>query len=153
TYAWDSASNLTSQTDRLGRHRNYSYDADNQVTGEAWLNGAATDNLLTYTHDADGNVLTARDLHSAYTYTYDPLDRMTEQQGPWGATLSYTYDPNSNVVGLRDNLGGTTTSTYDALDQLTSRQFYDSGSATAVRLDQTWTARGQLAGVSRYSDL
>jgi RHS repeat-associated protein len=153
TYAYDLADRLTSETDRLGRRQDFSYDNANRLTGAVWKSsGGSTVNTLTYTYDADGNLLTAADQYGTYTFTYDALDRATSQRDVWGMALTFSYDAAGNRTRVNDSLGGVLTSVYDAVGNLTSRQFGGAGQ-TPLRIDLTYTSRNQIAGETRYTDL
>ena len=144
---------MISTTDRDSRSRNFTYDADNRLVGQTWYDSSHNVvNTLTYTYDAAGNRLTASDNNSTYTYTYDALNRVITVQEPFGLSLSYTYDAAGNKTSVVDSIGGTTTYVYDAADRLISLQFGGAGQ-TPLRMDMTYTARNELAGESRYSDL
>src|SRR5262249_8999318 len=122
-------------------------------TGETWRNGAGSVvNTLTFTYDANGNRLTAADASGAYTVAYDALDRPSSTQEPFGLVLTNSYDAVGNRVRVDDSKGGVATSVYDAANRLTSRQFGGVG-LTPLRFDQTFTARDQVAMITRYSDL
>jgi RHS repeat-associated protein len=143
---------MTSTTDRDGRVRNFTYDNANRQTGETWIVSGSTANLLTFTYDAAGNQLTAANYAGAYTMTYDALSRVGTEQEPFGLTLTFTYDGVSNRTLVQDSQGGVTTSIYDGANNLKSRQFGGTGQ-TPLRVDLTYTARNQIAGITRYSDL
>ena len=132
---------------------NDAYDAAGRLTQETWVESATTVNTLTYDYDSDGDVTSAGDVNGTYTFSYDHLDRVTVQQGPFGLTLTYAYDADGNQTSVQDSQGGTTTSAYDADDRLTMREYSGTSQTTALRFDQTWTADGELATVSRYSNL
>ena len=78
---------------------------------------------MTYTYDAQGNLITATDATGVTTLTYDAGDRLTSVTYPDGQSLTYTYD----AVGLRTQMvvkqGSTVTQTvnytYNTLGQLT----------------------------------
>jgi len=78
SYGYDAASNLTSQTDRNGRVTNFTYDGLNRLTAELWKNGGSTIRTLSYSYDATGKLLTAGDADSAFAYTYDAANRLTQ---------------------------------------------------------------------------
>jgi YD repeat-containing protein len=143
TYLYDAVSREVSTTDRLGRRRDFTYDGANRQTGEVWKDaGGATVNTLTFTYDADNNQLTAADQNGTYTFTFDALDRVGTQRGPFGLTLTYGYDAVSNRTSEADSLGGRTTSTYNAANLLTSRQFTGSGgpcASTRRTTPATWS--------------
>jgi len=152
TYAYDLANRLTSTTDRDGRRFDNTYDADNRLTQENWVVSGSTVNTLTFSYDANGNLLAAINNAGAYTMAYDALNRVTQTQEPFGLTLTATYDGVGNRTQLQDSFGGVLTSVYDSANRLTSRQF-GGASQTPLRMDLTYTARNQLATQTRYSDL
>jgi len=153
TFAYDAADRMTSATDRIGQRIAYSYDLLNRETGETWYNAAGTSvNNLTFTYDANDNLLTAVNNAATNTMAYDALDRTSSVQAPFGAVLTYSYDPADNRTQVQDSFGGTTTRTYDALNRVTTIQFGGSGQ-TPLREDFTYTARDQVATQTRYSDL
>jgi RHS repeat-associated protein len=153
TMAYDLAGRLASRTDRLGRRIDYTYDADGRLSTEVWKDaGGATVNTLTHTYDNSGNELTAADGHGAYTMTYDDAGRQRTVKGMFGTTLTYTYDGQGNRTRVEDNFGGVTTSAYDTKNQLTGKQFGGAGQ-TQLREDFAYTARGDLATATRYSDV
>jgi len=152
TYVYDLANRLTSTTDRDGRRIDNTYDADNRLTQENWVVSGSNVNTLTFSYDANGNLLTALNNAGAYTMAYDALNRVTQSQEPFGLTLTATYDAVGNRIQLQDSFGGVLTSVYDSANRLTSRQF-GGASQTPLRMDLTYTARNQLATQTRYSDL
>ena len=79
------------------------------------------------------------------------LNRMKCQQEPLLQSLTFSYDAAGNRTLAQDSLNGVTTSVYDALHRLTQRQFGGTGQ-TPLHVALTWTARDQLATVSRYND-
>jgi RHS repeat-associated protein len=152
TYAYDRDSRLISSTDRDGRLISYAYDGDSRLLGETWQSGGSTVNTLTYSYDNNGNMLTAANNAGTVTMTYDRLDRLATQQGPFGVLVTSTYDAAGNRTLLQDSFGGVLTSVYDAANRLTSRQFGGSGQ-TPLRMDLGYTVRDQIASETRYSDL
>ena len=106
---------------------------------------------VTYGYDAAGNLTSAANGAGAYTYAYDALDRTTPVQEPFGLSLTYAYDAAGNRTLTQDSQGGATTSVFDAANEVTSLQF--GGTAAPLRIDLTYTARGQVATETRYSDL
>lgn len=62
TYGYDAAGNLTSQTDRLGQTRLFTYDNLNRVQHEDWLNSsAAVTRKLSWDYDRSGLLLNTDD--------------------------------------------------------------------------------------------
>ncbi len=152
TMAYDAASRETSATDFDGRVINYSYDSLNRETGETWILGGSTVNTLTFTFDANGNLLTAANSAGTNTMAYDKLDRMTSIQEPFGLALTYAYDAAGNETTTQDSFGGTQTSVYDPVGNLTTREFGGT-SQTPLREDLAYTARNQISTEWRYSNL
>ena len=97
-------------------------------------------------------MLTATNKNGTYRYTYDDLGRVKTQTDPFGLTLTYGYDTDGNVTSETDSLGGVVSSVYDSAGQLTSRLFSGPNGQQA-RLDLTYTPDGQVATLTRYSDL
>ena len=76
--AYDAAGRTTGETDRLGRRRDFGYDAANRVLTEKWYAvGGALVQTQTFTYDAAGRALTAVDPDGAYTLAYDAAGRVT----------------------------------------------------------------------------
>ena len=76
----------------------YSYDADDEETGETWVNpmGGSALNLVTITYDADGDVTQVQDANTDYQYTYIADDEVSTvaDNGTTGlplVTLTYGY--------------------------------------------------------------
>src|SRR5205807_553295 len=152
TYSYDLANRLTSTTDRDGRRIDNTYDADNQLTQANWVISGSTVNTLTYSYDANSNLLTAANNAGTYTMAYNALNRVSQTQEPFGLTLTATYDAVGNRTQLQDSFGGVLTSVYDSVNRLTTREF-GGASQTPLRMDLTYTARDQVATEIRYSDL
>jgi RHS repeat-associated protein len=68
------------------------------------------------------------------------------------AVLNYAYDPEGNGLATSDNLGGTTAYAYDAVNRVILETQSGAG-VTDKRADFAYTAAGQLATITRYSDL
>ncbi len=159
TCAYDAADRITSAYDRLGQRIAYNYDLLNREIGETWYNAGGTQvNTLTFTYDANDNLLTAvvgaalTSLTYANTMTYDALDRTSTVLSPFGSALTYGYDATDNRTLVQDSFGATTTRTYDVLNRVTTMQFGGT-SQTPLREDFTYTPRDQVATQTRYSDL
>jgi RHS repeat-associated protein len=158
TYAYDAAGQLTARTDRDGRQTQFAYDALGRPIQETWVGGG---NVIHYTYDPAGNLLSATDNFSALTYTYDPLNRVktvdtTGTPGALPVVLTYTYDAAGNVAQVADTINGQaaglTSYAYDALGQMT--RITQSGTGVAPKqVDLTYDPNGALASIARYSDL
>ena len=139
TYAYDAAGRLSSSTDRDGRRINYSYDDVGRESGETWLaSGGGTDNILTFTFDAVGNLTQSANNAGTYTMAYDAINRMTLVNEPFGQTMTMVYDNIGNRTEVQDGTG-VEDSVYDAHNNLTSRTYSQSGTAV-VHFQQTFDA-------------
>jgi RHS repeat-associated protein len=153
TTAYDAVGRVLSATDRLGRRVDHAYDAAGRHTTEKWYAaGGALAQTQTFTYDAAGQMLTAVDPDGAYTLTYDGAGRVATVKEPFGLALTFAYDGAGNRTGVQDSKGGVTTVTFDARNRQTSESVAGTG-VTAVRVDHAYTARGQVAAVTRYTDL
>src|SRR5262249_8605676 len=140
-------------TDRLGRRRDFQYDAMNHLTTETWFNSGGTATAtMNYSLDANGNELTATNANGTYTMSYDALNRVTGVNDVWGNTLTFSYDGVGNRTKVQDSLNGVTTSVYDGANNLVTRLYGGSGQ-TPLRLDFTYNADNMVASATRYSDL
>jgi RHS repeat-associated protein len=154
-WQYDFAGNPTSYTDRLGRITELDYDAVGRLTLETWRSNATIANQFAYTYDPVGNLLTADDDFSHYTFTYDELDRRvtSDNTGTPGAVplqLTNVWDAVGNPILVTDNFGVAVTSTYDERDLLTSRAW--SGPQISARADFQHNGRGQRTGLTRFAD-
>jgi RHS repeat-associated protein len=154
TSTYDADNRLLSQTDRNGRTTQYSYDSDGRLLQKTWLaaDGHTVVDTFTYTYDNTGNLVSASNHYGGYSYSYDDAGRMQTQTDPFGLTLTYSYDGNGNTTQVVDSLGGHLFSTYDADNRLTNRQFAIP-KQVALAIGLSYTPDGQLAGLTRYSDL
>jgi RHS repeat-associated protein len=96
--------------------------------------------------------------HHLLAHDFDGFNSMTRMvtrrvrvSTLWGVALAMAYDANGNQTLETDSLGGTLTSTYDRLNRLKAEQFSDAN-GNQLSFGESWTARGQLASVTRYSD-
>ena len=113
---------MTSVIDSNAHQITYSYNGDNEETGETWVNpgmGSPLFNLVTVSYDADGDITQVRDANSNYQYTYNADDEVSTfaDNGTTGlplVTLTYGYDGDNNVTTVSDSLGGLTTYTYSS---------------------------------------
>lgn len=157
TTTYDSVGNIKTITNRLGLERARSYDALDRLTQETWKQSNTVVRTLSYNYDKVGNILSANDSSSSYSYNYDTRDRLTrvDNSGTPGAAqvvLNYTYDDTDNIVQIVDNLGVTVSSTYNANNSLASRSWFG-GSISPAHLNFTYGPRGELSRIDRYSNL
>jgi YD repeat-containing protein len=98
----------------MGNQTVYAYNEAGEKTSETWLNpGGQQTYQANYTYDLAGNLTSASDPSSAYVYSYDADNEMTQQGVTYPAlstqplvTLDYTYDGIGDESGLSDSLGG-----------------------------------------------
>jgi len=118
-YAYDSAGQLASVTDPLGRITAYTYDQLGRLTKVVTPNGAAT----RYRYDLIGDLLATTDPTGAVsTFTYDYLGRQRTEtdvvrQSGTHHTTSYSYGPDGRLAQVTSPTGVTTSTTYDAVGQ------------------------------------
>jgi RHS repeat-associated protein len=162
SYQYDFVGNQLVAIDRNGRTRKFIYDKLNRQVGEQWLDakGISVSNTA-YTYDSIGNLLTASDPNSKYTYVYDTVNRLTstdnkDTAGVPNVLLNYTYDAADNLLKVTDTIGGqlkgTNSYTYDALNRATSLTQSGNG-VSNKRVDISYDAASQTTGLSRFADI
>lgn len=160
--AYDAVGNLIQITDRNQRIRAFTYDDLNRQTTEEWQDEFGTpEREITFAYDAVGQLLTATDPDSNFSYAYDDASRLTtvDTSGTPGAPdvmLAYTYDAVGNRLSATETIegliNGTETFTYDALNRQTS--ISQSGALiTSKRAEFIYDAAGQLTNIDRFGDL
>src|SRR6185436_6430542 len=95
------------------------YDAADRLTQKTTV-----DDVVSYTYDPSGNVVSIRNNNSNLTFTYNAMGQLTA--AATGATahqpatsLSYTYDARGNRITMVDPQGGVTAYAYDLLGRMT----------------------------------
>ena len=172
-YQYDGNGNLVQKTDADGRVTLFAYDALNRETGEQWYDSSDNlSNVIAYTYDLDGELYTAGDDSSSYTYGYNSLGQQisvdnngSQTNGTPGVpdvVLGSAYDAAGNRTSLSATIGGTAdfvnAYTYDDLNRQTQ---ITQGPGTATGHDAvddklvnfTYNADGQLASIDRFNDL
>src|SRR5262249_57956728 len=111
---------------------------------EAWfaLGGSQTQ-VETWTYDAVGNLLTARDPDGTYTLTYDALNRVATLAEPFGLSLTFGYDAAGNRTSVQDSKNGVSTVTFDALNRQSAEELGGSG-ITSLKESRSYDAAGRL---------
>jgi RHS repeat-associated protein len=113
--AYDVDGRSVSTTDPNGHTTSVSFDKDGRVVSST---DALAHVVMTFTYDANGNQLTARNAGGdTTTYTYDALNRMVKVTNPDGTSTQNIYDADGNLLKKVDSSGHTTTYTYDAANQ------------------------------------
>jgi RHS repeat-associated protein len=125
TYTYNAFSEVTSETDPLGRVTNYSYDAAGNLKTKTQVVGSGGANNLVTTSSYDSHGLVTKQVDPAgreTDYTYDADERLstvtTAVGTPDQASVSYTLDPAGNILTTTDGNNHTTTNTYDSLNRL-----------------------------------
>ena len=87
------------------------FDPRDRLTGQIFADASTA----TFTYDATGNILTALDGSSSYTYTYNVLDRRTQYtDNLLTKSVSYTYDKDGRLLSKTAPEGDLVTYAYDA---------------------------------------
>ena len=155
--AYNQDNQPVTQVNADGRTTASAYDPAGRLITQTWSNAAGVQtNVLTYSYDPVGNMLTAGNAYGSYTFTYDPANRVYTQTDPFNYTLTFGYDNNGNVLTVADSAGGTVTSIYNADNQLATREFTTGAGGTPanvqLRMDLTYTPAGQINTEKRFSD-
>ena len=114
---YDALGNILTRQDQLGRVIYFEYDRLNRLTREsdAIANGSTDaadiaavfgdeDQIFTvFRYDLVGNLISETDKnHNETTYSYDDLDRRTEESNALGHVTKYEYDAVGNLKRLID---------------------------------------------------
>lgn len=169
-YAYDPLNRMVQETNPLGKTWQYTYDPEGNLVRQVDARGQeiqhtfdALDQLVaihypkpqfdvSYSYDANGNLVQMHDPLGETQLTYDALDRLTSQTDPFGRVTRKAYDPVSNLVGLTYPEGDQVSYTYNANDWLvqmrdprggvTSYEYDPDGlSLQAAFPNGTWTER------------
>lgn len=151
-YSYDSNGNLVNVTNGNGTTAAYSYNKANMVTEIKNKRSSTWISNYKYTYGADGNQLTKTDVQRSITtnYTYDPLNRLTQetQTGTGAFTNTYTYDDYSNRS--QATLDGVVTSyAYDANNCLLSTSGGDTATYTYDKQGNMTQAMLTVGGTTR----
>ncbi len=99
--------------DSMGRAEN--------VKKYAVVNGtkSADERTVSYTYDANGNVLTETDAEgNVKTYTYTARNQKETETDPMGGLITYVYERNDKVIKQTDAMGFVAEYKYDDLQRL-----------------------------------
>ncbi len=123
SYTYDSNLNITSKTDPNGNITTFTHDADGNMLTETEAYGTADQRTTTYTYNSFGQVLTETDNDGNITiYTYDANGNMLTKTEAYGTvderTTTYTYNVYGQMLTTTDPDGNTTTNTYDQYGNL-----------------------------------
>ena len=141
-YNYDSEGHLVSSTDANNKTTAYTYDAAGRVTAINYpaANGVPAKSV-SFTYDANGNLLTYNDGITSGTYTYDANNRKLTDAVNYGAftlSSSYTYYKNGQKKSFTGADGTVIKYTYDAANQLQTLNI--AGEGTLVYANYKWTA-------------
>ena len=123
TFAYDSASNMTSMTDSSGT-TTFTYDGNRRVTAISYPDGLSVSlaydpvgNLksvnypgglvVSYTHDNRNRPASVSWGGNSISLTYDPVGNLTEETRSNGTKTTYSYDSNNRVIDIRHSRGTT----------------------------------------------
>lgn len=140
---FDACGNLTNRLDGAGRATRNQFDGLNRCTNTVYSDGSSE----SFTFDAAGNLLSARNAATTNTFTYDSMNRLAssvsrvgsvaftnqyryDQGGlatnlvyPDGKTVRYTFDADGRVTNVVDWAGHTWNMTRDAAGRLTALSY------------------------------
>ena len=165
SFTYDALGELTSKTDRDSRVTNYTYDHAGRLTQEDWMSGGSSIRTLTYVYDAANRLTSASDPDSAYAYTYNAGNLLTQVDNNGTPNvprviLTMGYDDLLRRTSLSASVAGTAdfvdAFSYDALNRTTqiTQQGQSGGNTVGVkRIDLSYNAAGNFAGVTRYANL
>jgi RHS repeat-associated protein len=140
TYGYDTLDDLVSVTQSGSHGRSFAYDSLKRLTSST--NPETGTTPVTYTYDADGNVLTKADARAiTITYSYDNLNRLTDRTySNNDPPVTYTYDQ-ATCVGQSPcyNIGRRTSMTDAAGSEVLS---YDT-------MGREWGEQRTTNGVSK----
>lgn len=98
TYAYDTAGNPLTITRPDGTTDTFSYDSRDRLTKACYTTAcAASSEVLEWTYDHAGNVLTEVRNGATTTHTYNTKGQRTQTTAP-GGTTTYTYDPKGQAL-------------------------------------------------------
>ena len=168
SFGYDTEGNQSEVIDRNNRRREFSYDQNGRLLTEQWFekNDGPLVETIAFTYDVLGNLKTAQNANSKYTYEYDQLSRVGSVDNSDANSdtarviLTYEYDLQGNVIRTSDNEGVTVFSSYNKLNQLVSRQWFDAivpagltKDVEDTRIDFNYNAAGREKQILRYSSL
>jgi RHS repeat-associated protein len=133
-FTYDAWARPATAIDGRGNTTTYTYDAVGRLAGTSFSDGTPT---VSFTHNANGQVLTRVDGSGTTTYGYDQMGRLTSRVSTaGGGTITYGYDKASNLVSTRDTRGTTTYAFDDSGVMTTMTYLHDGGPKTlAVATD------------------
>jgi RHS repeat-associated protein len=120
TYQTSLSGHIADITDKVspsGRHWHFAYDTQGNLTSVQDPDGTAAGSGYTtsYTYDASGELLTAKDAngHTTTYSNYDPSGYPDTTKDAMGNTATTAYGSRGEVTSTTDALGRTSTQSYD----------------------------------------
>ncbi|MHB1361440.1 MAG: DUF6531 domain-containing protein [Thermoleophilia bacterium] len=102
SYTFDPARNLATKSYGNGISTSYSYDADNRLTSMQATKGGQSLESFSQAYDANSNVTSLTEPAGTDSYTYDSLNRLTNENLAAYGSVSYTYDKTGNRTTLTE---------------------------------------------------
>jgi RHS repeat-associated protein len=129
-YRFDSQGYVVGATDAAGQTRTITRASGTNLilsmtgTGTCPFCGDPRAGNVSFTYDANGNMLTRTDaLGNTTTFTWDPVfNKLTSATDPLGNVAKFSYDSRGNLINVTDPNGNSTTVTRDANGLVTSVQ-------------------------------
>ncbi|MBC2731947.1 DUF6531 domain-containing protein, partial [Thiobacillus sp.] len=111
---YDSVDRVKRATDALGHWRDYSFDANGNLIGEALtVANARVDSRVAVYDDADRQVQVIDAAGNATRMEYDPAGNLSRITDPDGYSATMEYDANNHVVAAADKEGNAVVSSLD----------------------------------------
>lgn len=123
----------------------YNYNDLNEVTSET--SNSPSGGSLSYTYDADGQVLTETNANSGVTtYTYNADHSVATVEDPDHNLTTYHYDSDGNQLWVEDASGNYTVTPHNKLDQICW-----SGTTTSASVAAGATCSSPITGATVYA--
>ncbi|WP_045520320.1 DNRLRE domain-containing protein [Neobacillus niacini] len=166
---YNERNNITSFTDALGHSILYEYDLVGNETKIISPNGSVIENTYNnvdrktatlhngvrrfeFTYDANGNLLTEKDLLTGVTTTfvYDADDKLTVKSDSTGKKNLYTYDKNGNLLTSTFSSGTSNIAVNRSVDKNNQTTSITSGN---TEITFTFTESDQVAGIKNKNGI
>ena len=165
SYSYNANGQVTSKTDKNGQVTNFTFDNDGRLTQEQWMSGGTAIYTASYGYDAAGNLTSASDNNSAYAYSYNSANHVTQIDNsgtPTGphVVLNIGYDNMQRQTSLSATVAGTAdflnNYAYNADSDITqiTQQGQTGGNTVAAKLvNSAFDNDGRMTSISRYANL
>ena len=143
----------TVMTDTLGTVANFAYDGQGNLLNLRWGSGGS-ERAAGFTYTPHGYLQTMTDpLSRGFTYQYDELGRLTQENLPGARTVVYQYDRAGNLTGLTPPGRPAHQFEYDGLGQLTVYLPPTVAGVDNPRTSYVYNKAQQLTSLTRPDDL